>query len=143
VAARLAGRVPLVAVRRVDFPLRGAFSKAKYAACGRVIVVSRAIGAIVERGGVRPERLRLVYEGVPDRRPAPGGEQALADLGIPPGAPVIGNVAALTGHKDHATLVEAMALLRPRLPEARLVIAGEGELRAPLEAQVRRRGLGD
>ena len=30
-----------------------------------------------------------------------------------------GNVAALTDHKDHATLVEAMALLRPRAPEAR------------------------
>jgi len=47
VAARLAGRVPLVAVRRVDFPLRGPFSRAKYAACGRVIVVSRAIGSVV------------------------------------------------------------------------------------------------
>ncbi len=52
-------------------------------------------------------------------------------------------MAALTGHKDHATLVEAMALLRPRCPEARLVIAGEGELRPALEAQVRDCGLGD
>jgi glycosyltransferase involved in cell wall biosynthesis len=56
---------------------------------------------------------------------------------------VVGNVAALTGHKDHATLVEAMALLRPRVPEARLVVAGEGELRPALEALVRDRGLGD
>lgn len=142
VAARLAGRVPLVAVRRVDFPLRGAFSKAKYRACDRVIAVSQAIGSVVERGGIA-SHLRLVYEGVPDRAPAPGGAEALAALGVPPGAPVVGNVAALTGHKDHATLVEAMALLRLRAPEARLVIAGEGELRPALEAQVRERGLGD
>jgi glycosyltransferase involved in cell wall biosynthesis len=108
-----------------------------------VIVVSRAIGSVVERGGVRPERQRLVYEGVPDRRPAPGGDRALAELGVPEGVPVVGNVAALTGHKDQATLVEAMALLRPRLPEARLVIVGEGELRGALEAQVRERALGD
>jgi glycosyltransferase involved in cell wall biosynthesis len=143
VASRLAGRAALVAVRRVDFPLRGPFSRAKYAACDRVIVASRAIGAVVEAGGVRPESLRVVYEGVPDRLAARGGREALEALGVPAGVPVVGNVAALTHHKDHATLVEAMARLRRRLPEARLVIAGEGELRPALEAQVRDRGLRD
>ena len=143
VAVRLAGGPALVAVRRVDFPLRGAFSRWKYAACNRVIVVSRAIGTVVEHGGLDATRLRLVYEGVPDRTPQPGGREALAELGVPPAAPVVGNVAALTGHKDHATLIEAMALLRPRAPEAHLVIAGEGELQGPLEALVRERGLGD
>ena len=143
VASRLAGRAALVAVRRVDFALRGSFSRAKYAACDRVIVVSRAIGAIVEAGGVRPDRLRLVYEGVPDRAAVAGGGEALHALGVPPGAPVVGNVAALTGHKDHATLVAAMALLRARVPEARLVIAGEGELRPALEARARELGLAD
>jgi L-malate glycosyltransferase len=143
VAARLGGRVPLVAVRRVDFPLRGPLSRAKYRACDRVIVVSRAISAVVEKGGVLPARMRLVYEGVPDRAPAPGGREALEALGVPAGVPVVGNVAALTGHKDHATLIEAAALLRPRFPEARLVIAGEGELRPEIEALVRERGLAD
>ncbi len=38
VASRLARRAALVAVRRVDFPLRGPFSRAKYTACDRVIV---------------------------------------------------------------------------------------------------------
>jgi glycosyltransferase involved in cell wall biosynthesis len=143
VAARLARRPVLVAVRRVDFPLRSRLSRAKYAACDRVVVVSRAIGAVVEASGIAPGRLRLVYEGVPDRSPTPGGHEVLASLGVPGGAPVIGNVAALTGHKDHATLVEAMALLRPRVPEARLVILGEGSLRGALEALVRERGLQD
>jgi glycosyltransferase involved in cell wall biosynthesis len=142
-AARIAAGPALVAVRRVDFPLRGAFSRWKYAACHRVIVVSRAIQRIVEEGGLDPALLRLVYEGVPDRRPQEGGREALAALGVPPHAPVVGNVAALTGHKDHATLIEAMALLRPRAPEARLVIAGEGELRPALEARVKERGLED
>ncbi len=143
VATRLAGRRPLVAVRRVDFPLASPLSRRKYAACDRVVVVSRAIGRVVEAGGVPPEKLRLVYEGVVDRPPVPGGEGALAELGVPRGAPVVGNVAALTDHKDHTTLVEAMALARPRVPEARLVICGEGPLRGPIEARVRERGLAD
>ncbi len=135
-ATRLAARRPLVAVRRVDFPLRSVFSRRKYAACDRVVVVSRAIGSVVEQGGIPPARLRLVYEGVPDRRPAAGGQELLQALGVPAGAAVIGNVAALTGHKDHATLLEAMALVRARLPQAWLVVCGDGELRGALEAQV-------
>jgi glycosyltransferase involved in cell wall biosynthesis len=142
-ARRLAGRFPVVAVRRVDFPLASPLSRRKYAACDRVVVVSRAIGRVVQAGGVPAERLRLVYEGVPDRTPAPGGEEVLVALGIPKGAPVVGNVAALTDHKDHATLVEAMARLRPRRPDARLVVCGEGPLRGALEALVRGRGLED
>jgi glycosyltransferase involved in cell wall biosynthesis len=142
-AARLAGGASLVAVRRVDFPLQRPFSRWKYGACHRVIVVSRAIGAVVEAGGLDPTRRRLVYEGVPDRAARPGGRDELAALGVPPGAPVVGNVAALTGHKDHATLIEAMALLRTRVPEAWLVIAGEGELRPALESLVRERRLSD
>ena len=134
-------RAPLVATRRVDFPLRGALSRRKYAACRRVIAVSSAIREVLLRDGLGASCLRLVYEGVPDRSAAPGGREALAALGVPDGVPVIGNVAALTGHKDHATLVEAMALLGRRLPEARLVVAGEGELRPALEALVRARGL--
>ncbi len=142
VAARLGRRAPLVAVRRVDFPLRGLLSRAKYAACGRVIVVSRAIGSLMGAAGLASDRLHLVYEGVPDRKPLPGGREALAELGVPAGVPVVGNVAALTGHKDHATLLEAMALLHAQLPEARLVIAGDGELRGALEARARALDLG-
>ena len=143
VAARLGRRATLVAVRRVDFPLRGPLSRAKYAACSRVIVVSRAIGSVMEAAGLASDRLRLVYEGVPERAPLPGGREALAKLGVPEGVPVVGNVAALTGHKDHATLLEAMALLRAQQPETRLVIAGEGELRGALEAHTRALGLAD
>jgi glycosyltransferase involved in cell wall biosynthesis len=142
-AGRLAGRPRLVAVRRVDFPLRGPLSRRKYAACDRVIAVSRRVASVLEAGGLDPARIRLVYEGVPERAPQPGGEEILREMGVPPGAPVVGNVAALTGHKDHRTLIEAMALLRRRAPEARLFIAGEGELRPRLEALVAERGLGD
>jgi glycosyltransferase involved in cell wall biosynthesis len=143
IAARAAPKTRTVATRRVDFPLRGPLSRWKYRACDRVIAVSRKIAEVLGRHGVPPERIRVVYEGVPDRPAAPGGREALAELGVPPGCPVVGNVAALTDHKDHATLVEAAARVRPRVPEARFVIVGDGPLREPLEELCRARGLGD
>jgi glycosyltransferase involved in cell wall biosynthesis len=142
-ALRFAPGAAAVATRRVDFPLRGLLSRWKYASCGRVIAVSRAIADVLEGGGLPPDRIRVVYEGVPDRPPAQGGEEALRALGIPEGSPVIGNVAALTPHKDHETLIRAAALVLERVPEARFVILGEGELRSTLERQAAGLGLGD
>jgi glycosyltransferase involved in cell wall biosynthesis len=140
-ARRLAGPRPLVGTRRVDFALRGLLSRRKYGACDRVIAVSEAIAAVLRRGGIASERVRVVYEGVPDRPAQAGGQEALRELGIPADVPVVGNVAALTGHKDQATLLAAAARVVARLPEVRFLIVGEGELRGRLEALSRELGL--
>jgi glycosyltransferase involved in cell wall biosynthesis len=142
-ARRLASPVKAVATRRVDFPLKGAFSRAKYRACERVIAVSSAIRKELVRSGLHEEQVRLVHEGVPDRAPRPDGRAALRELGVPEGAQVVGNVAALTDHKDHATLLEAAALVVRVRPETSFVIAGEGERRQALLAQRQRLGLAD
>ena len=80
-------------------------------------------------------------EGVRDRAPEAGGRAALAELGVPEGSPVVGNVAALTDHKDHGTLLEAAREVVRERPDVRFVIVGEGERRAELEALRRRLGL--
>jgi len=134
--------VRAVATRRVDFPLRGPPSKAKYRRCHRVIAVSRSIADVLRSDGLPPDRIRVVHEGVKDRPAQAGGREALRALGIPSDALVIGNVAALTDHKDHATLLAAAAKVVTRLPEARFVILGEGELRPALEAYAAQLGLG-
>ncbi len=137
-----AGRAPRVATRRVDFALHGALSRRKYAACRRVVAVSAAIRAVLRQGGLAEDRLRLVYEGVPDRPPQPGGHEALRELGVPAGALVVGHVAALTDHKDQRTLLRAAAeVLRQGAP-ACFVIVGEGELRGELERLAAELGLG-
>jgi glycosyltransferase involved in cell wall biosynthesis len=136
------GLSPLVATRRVDFPLRSGLSRMKYARCRRVIAVSRAIAGVLEKDGLPSMRLRLVHEGVPDRQPLPGGRAALRDLGIPESALVVGTVAALTDHKDYPTLIEAAARVTARVPEAHFVALGEGSMRADLERLVAARGLG-
>jgi glycosyltransferase involved in cell wall biosynthesis len=143
VLAAAGGRtLPLVATRRVDFPLHGRWSRWKYGRARRVVAVSAAIRDVLAADGLEASRLRLVHEGVPDRPPAPDARAALAALGIPAGAPVVGNVAALTGHKDHDTLLRAARLVLDHMPGARFVVLGEGERRPHLEALHRELHLG-
>lgn len=140
-AASLTSRGPRVATRRVDFAIRGPASRWKYARCERVIAVSGAVAAIVRAGGIPPERVRVVYEGVPDRPARPGGREALAALGVPAGALVVGTVAALTDHKDHATLLSAAVDVIGRVPAAWFVVVGDGERRDALRALAASVGL--
>jgi glycosyltransferase involved in cell wall biosynthesis len=137
----LAGAPRCVATRRVDFALQGALSRWKYGRCARVIAVSRGIADVLQKGGVASDRVRVVYEGVADRPAQPGGREALRALGVPDGALVVGNVAALVDHKDHATLLRAAASAFALAPAAFLVIVGDGELRASLEALAVRLGI--
>jgi len=141
IAATLATRTARVATRRVDFPLGGALSRRKYSACDRILAVSASIARILEGCGIPSGSLRVVYEGVPDRPAQPGGRETLAALGVPKEALVVGNVAALTDHKDHATLLDAAALLLRAEPRAFFVICGEGELKDALLARARALGI--
>lgn len=140
-ARGLGARAAMLATRRVDFRVRRGLSRAKYRRAARVIAVSRAIADVLERDGLAKDALRVVHEGVRDRAPQAGGREALRELGVPPDALVVGNVAALTDHKDHETLLAAAALVAARVPSARFVIVGDGELRAPLVARARALGL--
>ncbi len=130
-------RIPLVPTRRVDFPPRGVLSQLKYRICPRVIGVSRAVLEVLRAAGLPEDQLRLVYEGVPDREPQSGGREALARLGVHPKAPVVGNIAALTDHKDHRTLLAAAAQVLRKRGDVCFVIVGEGELRGLLEERAR------
>jgi glycosyltransferase involved in cell wall biosynthesis len=55
--------------------------------------------------------------------------------------PLFGNVGAFVGHKDHGTLIEAFGIARKSLPEAHLVLVGDGELRGEVEAAIEATGL--
>jgi glycosyltransferase involved in cell wall biosynthesis len=96
---------------------------------------------VLREAGLADDQLRLVYEGVPDRAPGTGGRDALARLGVHPRSPVVGNIAALTDHKDHKTLLEAATHVLRKRNDVRFVIVGDGELRGSLEAQARDLGI--
>ena len=136
-STRLA-KPPLIAQRRVDFRLRGnALSRWKYRQVDCFICSSEAIRQILIGDGVPPQRAVTVHEGIDlgrvTRAPAVSLHQ---ELWLPHEAPIVGNVAALVPHKGQRHLVEAAALVVRRVPDARFVIAGEGELRESLQRQI-------
>src|SRR6478735_4939459 len=134
------GRAPrLVASRRVDFHLKGnSFSRWKYRQVDAFIAASEAIRQMLVADGVPAERTVTVHEGIDVEHVVAA---PLVDVHetffLPHGAPVVGNVAALVPHKGQRHLIEAAHLVVQRVPDARFVILGEGELREPLERLVR------
>ncbi len=63
-------------------------------------------------------------------------------LGLPVGAPVIGNVGRLHADKDQATLIAGFAAALPALPAGSLLaIAGSGPLEGALKADATRLGV--
>ena len=136
-------RAPLVAARRVDFRLRGnALSRWKYDQVDRFICASDAIRKILLADGLDSSRAVTVHEGIDLGRVAAAPPAALhEELWLPHGSPIVGNVAALVPHKGQRHLVEAAALVVREVPDARFVIAGEGELRESLEHQIKSHSL--
>ncbi|HET6360690.1 MAG TPA: glycosyltransferase family 4 protein [Gemmatimonadota bacterium] len=147
VAARLVRPRPaVVGHRRVDFPIRGhALSRWKYArGPDRLIAISRRVRDVLLEDGVPPERIALIPSGIAlDTPPPPEGPSLRTRLGAPDGAPIVLTIATLADYKDHPTLVEAAARLRPRDPMTRWAVCGAGGLLEEIRADVARRGLAE
>ena len=133
----------LVASRRVDFHLqKNAFSRWKNSTIGCWIAASHVIAGMLEKDGIAPEKIHVVHEGVSiSKIDRVDNVDAHAAFFLPHNAPVIGNVAALVPHKGQKHLVAAAARVIREVPNARFVILGEGELREPLERQIKELGL--
>ena len=136
-------RAPLVAARRVDFRLRGnALSRWKYDQVDCFICSSDAIRKILLADGVPEHRAITVHEGIDLGRVAAAPPAPLhEELWLPHGAPIVGNVAALVPHKGQRHFIDAAALVLREVPDARFVIAGEGELRETLAHQIKHLNL--
>jgi glycosyltransferase involved in cell wall biosynthesis len=111
-----------------------------------VVAVSSPIQRELRRFGVRPDRIRLLPNGVDAdvvRRDDAIAADARADLGATPGDVVVGAVGRLEAEKRFDLLLDAVAALTRRGRRVRLVILGEGSARAQLEAIARARGIAD
>jgi glycosyltransferase involved in cell wall biosynthesis len=95
---------------------------------------------MIEVERIDPEDVVFVPNGI-DALPDGDGARVRSELGIEPGAPVIGAVAVLRPQKALHLLVRAAAELVREHPGLRVLIAGDGPEREALEALVRELGL--
>jgi glycosyltransferase involved in cell wall biosynthesis len=109
----------------------------------RVIAVSEEIRRVLISAGAAPERVTTILNGIDHlkfRRDRSREDAARAALGVTRDEIVIGAVGRLERQKRFDVLLDAFARLtaaRPQQP-LRLLIAGEGSLRAELTAQIDR-----
>ena len=128
---------PLVVSRRVDFlPRKSWFNRFKYNRADKVVCVSRYIAEQMRDWGLPSEKLRIIYDAAEADAPWRSKEECLQELrarvNIGAGKRLVGNIAALVGHKDHATLLHAARVVASQRSDVAFIIIGEGELRDEL-----------
>jgi glycosyltransferase involved in cell wall biosynthesis len=107
----------------------------------RFVAVSSADGErMVSREGVSAEKVVVIPNGyIPS--PTRTTTDVRAELGLGADVPVIAIAAVLRPEKRVDLLLEAHARVRSVVPDARLVVAGDGECRDALEHHARALGL--
>jgi glycosyltransferase involved in cell wall biosynthesis len=125
--------------------LRGSFAldRAVSRLVDRVIAVSEAARDFLVRGKGYPERKVVVVPNGRDLatfRPGTHRDAVRQELGLAPSTPVAGVVGRLEHQKGHVHLLEAWPAVLAAFPDARLLLAGDGGLRADLEARARALG---
>ena len=108
-----------------------------------VIAVSQGLKDRMVQLGCPAGKIVVIGNGVDAKqfRPAPQAEMR-ARLNLPLGAPIVVSVGNLKEGKGFHVLIDAIARLRQRRSDIRLVIVGEGPYRAQLEKQIENGGLG-
>jgi glycosyltransferase involved in cell wall biosynthesis len=111
-----------------------------------VTLTRREIDEHLERGIGRAAQYAVVPSGVPTRAlraSAPPRAEARERLGLPPDAFVIAGVGRLVPVKGFDVLVAALADVVARVPDAHVLLIGEGADRAALQARAAALGLAD
>jgi glycosyltransferase involved in cell wall biosynthesis len=108
-----------------------------------LVAVSRAIVRKLEDEGRVGAPISLIYNGIDlARYDKPDVCCTLQrEYDIAPGAPIVGVIARLEPEKGHPTLLEAWPRVLASVPDAHLLIVGEGSQRETLEDQARALGL--
>lgn len=141
----LTGLSPLVATRRVDFPLKdNLFTRWKYRRASAVAAISSRVRDMLLTAGVPEGKITLIPSGIdPSGYPrAADRDRWRAARGFSPEEVLVVHAGALAPHKDQSTLLRAAALVRRQVP-AKFLILGAGPLEAALRDEAAALDLGE
>lgn len=135
-------KVPVVVSERIDpsvleaSPIWSFLRRLTYPWADILVAQTRSAASRFEP--LAPGRVRVIPNPVLELSADPGADDAVSLVG-----PTFLAVGRLEPQKGLDVLIRALALVRERAPEWRLVILGEGDSRNELERLVAEHGLGD
>jgi glycosyltransferase involved in cell wall biosynthesis len=144
--ASLLAAVPVIVSREVDFPLKDTFLNRLFYGKVASVVIANSYATkntlLISAPWLDAGKIHVVWKGVDARLfrlPASGSLREEFHIGEEDS--LIGFVGRLDEQKGLLTLLEAMALLVEQHRNAKLVLAGDGNLRASVQEFLRSRNL--
>ncbi|MBD2488822.1 glycosyltransferase family 4 protein [Aulosira sp. FACHB-615] len=118
--------------------------KSTYHRCDRFIVLSKAFGNILHQQYQVPwEKIHIIPGGVNIHRFQPNLSQQAAkqELGWPDNRPILFTSRRLVYRMGIDKLLQAVAIIKPKIPDVWLAIAGRGYMQDALQQQAKELGL--
>jgi len=114
-------------------------------AATHVITIAETMKELIVASGVPEEKITVVPNAVDieDFPPVEPNLALAAELGILADETVLGYISSFTGYEGIVHLIDAAALLYERGHPVRVLLVGDGEERARLQARARERGIAD
>ena len=135
--------VPAVLSRRVDHPEPRILARWRYRPFRRVIAISDNVADSLTDSGLDERRMTIIRSAVDHERFAKSVDAAAfrREFGLRANDAVIAATGQLIPRKGHRYLLEAMAALARSVPNAVLLVFGQGELEDELREQSETLGL--
>lgn len=138
------GKPQVVHLHYVPGPWLGRLAQRRLKTVPLVVTVSEFTRRQVIEHGAAPERVTTVLNSITLRPAEPDARANLrAAWGFAGEERVVGNIARFSATKGQREIIDAFAALAPSTPHARLVLVGDGLIRAELEQQAQQLGLKD
>ena len=133
-------KIPIrILTRRVEFSIfRHNFfglNRYKYTkGVDHIIAISQGVRKTLIEDGIPLDKISIIHSGVDvNRFRGLAGDYILREFSVPPGAPILGNVAYLEENKGQEYLIRAMVEVAEKYPRTRLFILGTGRLESTLK----------